>query len=287
MKTININKKAKKIYDPVTKKYMGFVGNVKIYNKTIYIDTRDGTGYDKAISLLEKHINRLSYKYNLSSFGFCQEDTRQHIVLRILEGIPKYDPDNKMSLSTFLYMRVERLIINEIRNASIGTKNPTVLKTSLYSVFCKCGNKFMLGLGKENDIESVKCYACEDTLENSKIYHVNVPPESIDCLPSIKDIKEDNKVYLFDDFISDDNVYIQMVFGKKRSLEEDVTLKHDLEKWIDKEDDKRVKKLVELICFKDYSLKDASKVIGMSHTWAKYTLENLKKKKIICDLLDR
>lgn len=285
MQTINSNK-IKTFYDSDTNEYLGFAGDVKLYNKEVYVDTRDGTGYDKVISELDRYITHLAYKYNLSGLGFNFDDTRQHIILRILEGIPKYDPDKNTTLSTFLHMRIERRIINEVRNVSVDSKNPTVLRTSLYSVACECGRKFMISTGGDEKVEDKQCYGCDKTIENAKIFPVNIPPESLNSAFSVERITNCEERITTDDVISDESFDIPMVYGNKPRLDEQVILKKDMEKWMDLEDEE-IKKLVELVCFKDYSIKAAAEIIGISHTGASNKLKKLKRKKIIRDMFGR
>jgi RNA polymerase sigma factor (sigma-70 family) len=286
MKTINLKNKIKTFHDHRTNEYLGFAGTVKLYNKEMYVDTRNGVGYDKVIKTLDRYITHLAYKYNLSNLGFVFEDTKQHIIMRILEGIPKYDPNRKTTLSTFLHMRIERRIINEIRNASIDSKNPTVLKTSLYSVMCECGCKFMISTSGDEKVEDTECYWCNKTIENAKIFSINAPPESINTVFKIQSLTDEDNRITIEDVISDDSFDIPMVFGEKPKLENRTALKYDIEKWM-KSEDPKVKKLVELVCFKDYSIKAAAEVVGISHTGATNKLKRLKRKKIIRDIFNR
>jgi len=286
MKTINLQGKIKTFHDSETDKYLGFAGTVKLYDKEVYIDTRNGTGYDEAIKILHKYVNHLAYKYNLSSLGFAFEDTKQHIIMRILEGIPKYDPSRKTTLSGFLHMRIERRIINEIRDTSVSSKNPTVLKTSLYSVICECGCKFMISTSGDERVEDNKCYWCDKTIENAKIFSVNAPPSSINSIFMVNSMTDDNNKISVEDVISNDSFDIPLVFGEKPKLENHVILKHDIEKWI-KSEDPKVLKLVELVCFEDYSIKAAAEIVGISNTGANNKFKKLKRKKIIRDMFDR
>jgi RNA polymerase sigma factor (sigma-70 family) len=285
MKTINIKKKIEKFYNPETNEYLGFAGFVKLYDEKIYVDTKTGIGYDKVIKKLDKYINYLAYKYNLSNLGFAFEDTKQHIIMRILEGIPKYDPSRKVALSTFLHMRIEKRIINEIRNISIDSKNPTVLRTSLYSVICECGCKFMISTSGDERVENNKCYWCDKTIENAKIFSINIPPESINSIFIVNTMTDDERI-LVEDIVSDESFDIPLVFGKRLKLEDKTTFKCDIEKFM-KSESPEVRKLVELVCFNDYSVKAAAEIIGISHTGASNKLKKLKKKKIIRDILGR
>lgn len=286
MKTINISSnKDVKILKDENDNIIGFAGNVKLYDTYIYVDTRTGKGYDKVISKMDRYINKLSYKYNLSNLGFGYDDTRQHIIMRILEGIPKYNPSKETTLSTFLHMRIERRIINEVRNLSTDNKNPTVLKTSLYSVSCHCGRKFMSAVGGNENIRDRKCFGCNSSLNSAKILPVNVPPESIDSVFNIRSLANTERLNI-DDVVSENSYDIPLVFGQKQELDDYITFKSDIIKWVEKEDLK-TKQLIELVCFDDYSIKAAAEKLGMSHTGANNKLKSLKRKKIIRDTFGR
>ena len=41
---------------------IGFVGKVRLYDEDIFVDTRNGNGYDAIIVKMEKYITKLSYK---------------------------------------------------------------------------------------------------------------------------------------------------------------------------------------------------------------------------------
>ena len=89
-----------------------------------------------------------------------------------------------------------------------------------------------------------------------------------------------------EDLISEESFDIPMIYGEKVKLEDYVTFKHDIEKWMEFEDSK-VKRLIELVCFKDYSIKAAAEMVGISHTGANNKLRKLKRKKIVREMFDR
>lgn len=287
MKTINLNSNKIQTFYNSDGKYEGFAGVIKLFKNSVYIDTRNGIGYDKAMKELEPYVNYLANKYNFSGLGFSYEDTKQHIIMRILEGIPQYNPTRETKLSTFLYMRIERRLINEIRNLSTDSKNPTTLKTSLYSVSCECGKKFVISVSSDEPVEEKQCHSCGNTLEGARVYSINKPPESLDTVIAryIKYMDEKNKMSI-DDVVSEDSFDIPLVYGEKPKLEDVVISKHDFEKWMESEDP-QIRQLVELICFKDYSVKAAAEAVGISHTGASNKLKKLKRKKKIRDMFGR
>ena len=119
MKTVNIHKdkEMEVLIDKDTKVRLGFAGWINIDNESVYVDTRNGTGYDIVIKKLDRMIKFLASKYKFSGFTF--EDAKQHVCMHVLEGIPKFDPTREnVKLSTFLQMRIQRRLINEIRDNS-------------------------------------------------------------------------------------------------------------------------------------------------------------------------
>lgn len=289
MKVINLKSNDIKIFhNSETGKYEGFAGTIKLFKSSVYIDTRTGIGYDKAIKELAPYINYLANKYNFSGLGYSFDDTKQHIIMRILEGIPRYDPTRETKLSTFLYMRVGRRLINEIRNLSTDSKNPTILKTTLFSITCKCGKKSIMSVSGDEKIEKKQCNSCGQKLKNAKIYSINKQPESLYDMSTSRylDCFDAKNKANIEDIISNESFDIPLVFGEKPKMEDAVISKHDFDKWMQSED-AQIKTIVELICFKDYSVKAAAKVVGISHTGVSNKLKKLRRKKKIRDMLGR
>jgi len=260
--------------------YTGFAGTVELFKSKVYIDTRTGKGYDKAIVELQPYINHMASKYDFSILGYSFEDSIQHISMRIIEGIPYYKPHMQSKLSTFLYMRVGRRIINEIRNLGTDCKNPTILQTSLYSVTCNnCGEKFTITLGRGSSPRDYKCQVCNHNLKQAKVFSINAPPSSLSDTAN-----ETNQSYL--DEISACSPNVQMVYGDGAKTEDFVISKLDLSKCIG-EEEPSVRKLLELVCLNEHSIKSAAEIVGISHTGASNKLRQLGRKKKFRDMLGR
>lgn len=120
-------------------KYIGFAGNVQVKDQEVFVDTRTGKGYDKIFELLGGMINYLASKYNVDSSNI--EDNKQHVIMRILEGIPSYSPEKNTKLSTFLQMKVNNALINDIRDANRFKRSATTLKPQTFGYTCNCGYK--------------------------------------------------------------------------------------------------------------------------------------------------
>ena len=287
MKTINIKSKnqnkIKTFYNSDTNKYIGFAGVIQLYGDEFYVDTRDGTGYDDVFKKLKKLISYLAYKYNIS--GFTIDDAKQNIAVHILEGIPKFDPNKGTKLSTFLQMRINRRLINQMRDHGRVSKNPTILRTSLYKVICKCSSNFILALNYDESLEDKICGQCNENIYDAKIYAINRNPMPL----SIYEAKRSKNVYkglTLNEVISDNSFDIPMVQGSKIQFDSMIMYDQDLNKILEKEDLK-IGLLIKLVCFEGYSVSEASKIVGLSHMGASKKLKRLKKNKMIKEMLDR
>lgn len=275
MKTINSNTEDVEIFiDQDAKKYIGFAGIVQVYDADIYVDTRDGAGYDKVMAKFEKLIKFLGSKYKFR--GFAQEDTRQHIAMRILEGIPKYDPRKATKLSTFIQMRVNRRLINELRDERHAFKNATSLNINSCNYLCSCGHSFNMVMSEEELIDK-DCAKCGSSLNTSRKISIGFSEVSLEGYFShIKNSSMDEDCGDFELIIEN-----EQAFG-----EDDIILKHDVEKWLSGEDPEVVK-LIELILLNDNNISSAAKEINLSNASANIKLKKLKNNRIIRDVLGK
>lgn len=275
MKTIN-SKKPNKNYkeiqifvDQETDEVCGFAGIVELYDLKVYIDTRDGTGYDMVIDKLKPLICKFAMKYRLSGNTF--EDTRHDIIVHILEGIPKYDSQKNTKLSTFIEMRINRRMINELRNRSRISRNATYLNVGIYNVSCDCGNSFIV---KVDQLTARTCIECGMSIQDiKKKVPVNTP--------------EINESILAPSSLYENcNGSLAPIHNKKEVVDDGVIFTHDMQNWL-KNEDPRVVKIVELIYFRDYSIKAAAEEVGLSGAGANMKLKELSKNKIVRELFGR
>jgi len=275
MKTINSKKRSKSetFIDPKTKKRSGFAGLVSVYDSVIYVDTRNGTGYDAVINKLKPLICKFALKYHFNGNSF--EDTRQDIIVHILEGIPQYDPSRNMKLSSFLQMRVGRRLINELRNRSRANRNATFLNIRTYNVTCNCGYNFVETVGK-GDIRN--CPECDSPVDyKTKSVPINM-----------FEVNESMLTFLEEDLESDTYINMQesIINDEIKPLDEEVIHMYDMEKWLEDEDP-RIVKALELMYFHDYSISAAAKEVNLTGAGLNMKLKDLKNKKIVCELFDR
>lgn len=276
MKTIN-SKKPNKNYkeiqvfvDKDTDKACGFAGIVELYDIKVYIDTRGGTGYDTVIDKLKPLICKFAMKYRFAGNTF--EDTRHDIIVHILEGIPKYNPQKNTKLSTFLEMRVNRRLINELRNRSRISRNATYLNVGLYNIYCDCGYSFIV---KIDQLTNKECAECGKSIHNIKRKVSINTPEISESMLAPAGLYEN---------CNDDN--IPGIQNEIKDIDDNVIFTHDVQNWL-KNEDPRVVKIVELIYFRDYSIKAAAEEVGLSGAGANMKLKELSKNKIVRELFGR
>ena len=226
--------------------YIGFAGPVKVRNQDVLIDTRTGLGYDKVIDILGDMIGFLACKFDFD--GFTSEDNKQHVVLRILEGIPKFNPNKDTQLSTFLQMRISRLLINEIRNANRFCRNATSLNVKAYSYRCACGHTFYANKSDKIDC----CDSCQLPIDKSKRHWIHKSTVSLDELS--------------DGYIGQHS----RALDTNKKVEE-----LDLLSCIKDESDE-IKEIVCLLYFEGQTIKDISEKLGLSATSIYNKIKSLK-----------
>lgn len=246
--------------------YLGFAGFVDVYKKKIFIDTRNGTGYDDLLETLDGYINKVSSNYRVD--GQSYEDIKQDIVLKILEGVPKYNPNKGTKLSTFIYMRTKRMLINDMILKGSESRNSTILKTSLFTLRCDCGNSFTLCAEGGEISDSEKCLGCgKKATDINKKYRINKGPASIyDARVSSPNV----------DIMSDLNDDFAFIKGVSRPFFEQVECKKDLDSFFKSQGD-RFGEVLRLICFQDHSLYSASVKAGVSHSFINNRVNKIRK----------
>lgn len=254
---------------------MTFIGEAEVYDENIYLNTETGVGYDKLIEKMDEYISRTALKCNLD--GFDTSDLKQNIILYVLEVARKYNPNKGMKLSTFIQMSVKRRLINKMRNQNGYNRNPTILKTSLYSVRCKCNNKFIVNINDGECVEEKICPKCNNPLIGAKYHPSNKPPRTLNALECSSDI-------IIDDIMSDVHPDFTLVFGDHKTFYEDVEFKYDLQKIFSRYG-KSFKNTLNKICFEDKSVDASIQETGISTLKFMNKIETIKRDKDLIDLL--
>lgn len=286
MKTINSKKNKMLVFANTSGDITGFAGYIKVYDKSIYVDTRDGTGYNDIIENLGKFVNHLSTKYHFDGFSF--EDIKQHILVYILESIPKYDPRRNTKLSTFIQTCVNRKMINELRDRSRMSRNATTLNLHYYSIWCsKCKNNFDIAVETKDDIDEHVCIVCGNKMDSDCAMPYNKQEISLEYILSYKYDSDSFMEVANNQKVVGENM--SSLYNLQKSADEEIIEKYDLESLLNdlNEKDPCVAKLIELHCFKGYSIKDAAKEVGLSGMGASLKLKNLKRKLKVKEIFGR
>lgn len=266
------------IVDINNAKDIGFVGKAFIYEHEVFIDTFTGEGYNIVIRKMKSYIDWYSGKIRLS--GFEREDIKQLIVMILLDGIRRYNPNLKIKLSTFLYVHIRNRLISRIKEETRQSLNATY-NEPLYKFICVCGNSV---IKNKNEILHIVCILCNAKIDNKWIIrpeHNN--PSSLDnILTSTNDddnFNETDKVAL----ISYNGRLNHLIdFFGKIDTTDDVDRNLDFSNILNDED-LTTRKIAELMYSKDYSITDAAKEVGLSCWAASLRLKKLKSKKVIRD----
>ena len=254
---------------------LGFIGTLMVNGRSIYVDTRDGTGYKSVLEGLGALITDLSTKYYF--LGNTREDTRQDIILLMLEGIPKYDPRKGTRLCTFLTMRTNRLLANTIRDKSRFLRNATFLNVTSFHATCECGNSFSATIAK-ND-EEIVCDRCGKAIINKML--INTPEVTESGLYFTKDGEE--KPGNIDGLSLND---LDIIGNPQVAVDEQVMAKERMDMLTDLRDAK-MDEIIGLICYQDYSITDAAERVGMSNGGVNMKLKKLRDRKVVRDILGR
>lgn len=281
MKTINSKKAFVKkneietFHDPHTNEYLGFCGPVRLYDSDIYIDTRTGQGYDEVIKKLSALVRKFMMQFHFN--GNSSADTKHDIIVHILEGIPKYNPGKNTKLSTFIEMRVNRRLINDLRDKSRLSKNATYLNIKTFHIVCVCGNDFIATISN-SDLLTYTCVECGKPVSHAKkMVQVNTPEVSESMLHITDDMHQTNLQ------IGD---HEQIMKGRSKSLDDEVIFRHDMQAFLETADP-RIVKIFELIYFYDYSIQAAAEKVGLSGAGANMKLKDLQDNKAIQELFNR
>lgn len=256
-------------------KERGFAGNALLYDECIYINTFTGEGYELVVNKMRKYIDWYSGKIRLS--GFEREDIKQLIVLMLLDGIRRYNPELKIKLSTFLYVHIKNRMISRIKEETRQSLNATYNEPSSKFI-CPCGTAAVLN---KNDALNYKCISCKIVLdENWLIRAEHHEPISLDGIMSAANSDDDSadNVSSRIDYSGKKNSFIDF-FGKIDTTED---VDHSLDfSNILREEDITTKKIAELMYHDDYSITDAANEVGLTCWAASLRLKKLKNKKHI------
>jgi len=249
----------------------GFVGKAFIYDEEIFINTLTGEGYDIVVGKMKNYIDWYSGKIRLA--GFDRDDIKQLIVVILLDGIRRYNPQLKIKLSTFLYVHIRNRIISRIKEETRQSLNATY-NAPHYKFICPCGASF-----SSNKDEATHCNRCKKPVNDLwTIRAEHCEPVSLDGIMSSANDDESNDRASRIHYNGQNNSLIDF-FGRIDTTE-DIDRDLDFSNILSDEDEV-TRKIAELMYHEDYSITDAAKEVGLTCWAASLRLKKLKSKKHI------
>lgn len=249
----------------------GFAGKALIYDEEIFINTFTGEGYDKVVDRMKDYINFYSGKIRLA--GFEREDIKQLIVVILLDGIRRYNPNLNIRLSTFLYVHIRNRIISRIKEETRQSLNATY-NASNYKFICPCGTSF---LSTKEDAKF--CGSCKTPVDNTwTVRAEHIEPMSLDGIMSAMSEDDTSDRASRIQYSGRHNSLIDF-FGKVEDIEE-IDRNLDFSSVLNDED-ATTRKIAELMYNEDYSITDAAREVGLTCWAASLRLKKLKSKKHI------
>jgi len=200
------------------------------------------------VDLVLKKIDPLLCKMASSTYmdGFGFQDIKQELAIIAIDGIRSYNPDKKVKMSTFLHIHLRNKLISKLRS--------------------------------------------ENKMSNDAFAFNEAKP----AMPMRKTRREVNFSQISSNLNSDDSSEFDFessidsedsLYGVRASAHDSVEFLASLEK-LSCSIDKKTSKIIELVCLRDYSIKDAASEVGLSGWAASMRLKNLSKNRIIKDLFE-
>lgn len=103
-----------------------YKADVNVYNKKIFINTEDGTGFEDVLNSMSPLINSMSKKYSLPNHDYY--DMKNLISVIALEGIHSYIPNDNLKLSSYLTTYIKNKVITKIVLNNTQKKDAVFLK---------------------------------------------------------------------------------------------------------------------------------------------------------------
>lgn len=99
---------------------------VKMYDEEYEICHESCSGYEKVISKIDPLVNKFARK--LCAFGLDFEDSKQEVLIILIEGIKNYDEEKEVKLSTFLHVHINNKVISKMKTLSKKSRCATLSK---------------------------------------------------------------------------------------------------------------------------------------------------------------
>lgn len=228
----------------------GYRAYVEVYDDKFYVDTNTGEGFDKVLAKIDPLLNKFASTMYIPGYKF--EDAKSELSIIALEGIMAFDPHRDVKLSTFLHKHLNNKKISFLKSENKMSNDAYALQTK--------GNKEESG---------PKIRKVREELYFSQFKPVN---------------GFDSQNVPFENTISEDGKT-----GSDSTLIKNKLEKSEFEKSLDKvcqKLDDKTRKIIELMYYNDYSIKDAADEVGLSGWAASMRLKKLAEKSCIRDIFD-
>lgn len=180
--------------------------------------------------------------------GYVFDDIKQELTVIAIDGIYAYDPTRGVKMSTFLQTHLKHKFISKLRSE----------------------NKM------SND-----AFGFDDSGSDrgqSKILRVREELSFSQCTP----VNSENEMIPFEHSVGEEDG----MYGARRMNYDSIDFQISLKKLLKKIDPKTAR-IVELVYFKDYTIKDAAQQVGLSGWAASMRLKNLASKRAFKDIFDK
>lgn len=119
---------------------------VKMYDEEYEISHDTCLGYEKVMSKIDPLVNK--YARKLCAFGLDFEDSKQEVLIILIEGIKNYDEEKNVKLSTFLHVHINNKVISKMKTLSKKSRCATLSKDQNFAreiAFSKLSEKDLDG----------------------------------------------------------------------------------------------------------------------------------------------
>lgn len=216
----------------------GYRAFVEVYDETYYVDTNTGEGFDKVIAKIDPLLNKFASTMYVPGYKF--EDAKSELSIIAIEGIIAFDPFRDIKLSTFLHKHIHNKKISFL-------KSENKMSNDAFSLHAD---------GDPDDKRKIK--RAREELYFSQFKPVN--DNESNPMPFENTISEEG-------LGQNESSVIKNKFEKSE-------FESSLEKLCEKVDSK-TRKIIELMYYDDYSIKDAADAVGLSGWAASMRLKKL------------
>lgn len=224
--------------------------NVRVYNETILVDTKTGEGIDKILKKIDPLLCKFASKYFVNNYSF--EDLKQELAAIAIEGIYAYDATKGTKLSTFLQTHLTNKMISKIKSQNKMAKD----------AFAYDGdNSDESGYSKARDEIHFSQF-------NALLNRGN----------GGENIRFENNIN------QDDNIF-ENIKKDYRTVEFEISLQKVISRL--NRVDRDTSRILELIYYKDYSLSDAARAVGLTHWAVTSKLKKLQNKQYIKEIFNK